>query len=222
MKGKSTGNFLQVILCGLLAMSLAGCVKLKQMIPMFPHEADSGCGAFFTPYSGPKAKIQVADFAVEIGGINPGIITGLRTMLTATLINTNRFSLVEQDANLIITIAVKEFAPQVSGGRSGIGGGGSANSRLGGLLGNTLNKAYMAWDVRIADILTSKVLATKTVTGQATDTKGAIMGCSFKGWDLGIGLSSYRDTPMEKAIRTCLIEAARYISQSIPQEYYKY
>ena len=42
------------------------------------------------------------------------------------------------------------------------------------------------------------------------------------GWALGAGLGAYANTPMEKAIRICIIEAVRYISQTIPASYYKY
>jgi curli biogenesis system outer membrane secretion channel CsgG len=48
------------------------------------------------------------------------------------------------------------------------------------------------------------------------------MGGFFGSWALGVGLSGYANTPMEKAIRICIIEAVRYISQTIPANYYKY
>jgi len=35
-------------------------------------------------------------------------------------------------------------------------------------------------------------------------------------------LGAYANTPMEKAIRICIIEAVRYIAQVIPANYYKY
>lgn len=126
-------------------------------------------------------------------------------------------------ADLIITAAVTEFEPQASGGRAGIGGGGGVGSGvLGALLGASLNRAHLALDLRIVDASTSEILASTRVQGQASDVAGAIMGGFFGGWGLGAGLSAYSNTPMEKAIRICIVEAVRYISQTIPANYYQY
>ncbi len=126
-------------------------------------------------------------------------------------------------ADIIITAAVTEFEPQASGGNAGIGGGGRVGSGiLGGVLGGALNKAHMALDVRIVDTSTSEVLAATRVQGEARDIAGGI-GIGFLGnWALGGGLSGYANTPMEKAIRVCIIEAVKYISQAVPPSYYKY
>lgn len=205
------------------------------------------------PYSGPKARIAVADFDVKAAKAGGEIGSGLREMLVTALINSSRFSVVERQvlnavmqeqelsssgaaqagggvqrgkiktADLIVTAAVTEFEPQASGGRAGIGGGGGIGGGiLGGVIGGALNKAHMALDIRIVDTSTSEVLAATRVQGQAADIAGGV-GIGFMGnWGLGAGLSGYANTPMEKAIRVCIIEAVRYISQSIPQDYYKY
>jgi curli biogenesis system outer membrane secretion channel CsgG len=126
-------------------------------------------------------------------------------------------------ADIIITAAVTEFEPQASGGAGGIGGGGGLGSGiLGGLLGASLNKAHMALDIRIVDTSTSEVLAATRVQGQATDISAGFMAGFFGGWALGAGLGGYANTPMEKAIRICIIEGVRYISQTVPANYYKY
>jgi curli biogenesis system outer membrane secretion channel CsgG len=126
-------------------------------------------------------------------------------------------------ADIIITAAVTEFEPQATGGQAGLGGGGGIGKGiLGGVLGGALNKAHMALDIRIVDTSTSEILAATRVQGQATDIAGGI-GVGFLGsWALGGGLSGYANTPMEKAIRTCIVEAVNYISQSVPAGYYKY
>ena len=126
-------------------------------------------------------------------------------------------------ADIIITAAVTEFEPEATGGRAGIGGGGGIGGGiLGGVLGGALNKAHMALDIRIVDTSTSEILAATRVQGQATDVAGGL-GLGFLGsWALGGGLSGYANTPMEKAIRTCIVEAVNYISQSVPASYYKY
>lgn len=128
-----------------------------------------------------------------------------------------------KSADLVITASVSEFEPQVSGGRAGVGGaGGVSSGAFGGLLGTPLNKAHMALDISIVDTSTAKALAATRVQGQASDTAGLVKGRTFGSWGLGAGLSAYADTPMEKAIRICIIEAVRYMSQSIPVSYYKY
>lgn len=225
----------------------------------------SGCAGLFHPtatvespgalplYSGPKARIAVADFEVKAAKAGGQIGSGLRDMLITALVNSNRFSVVERQAlgavmqeqelqsqsatqqpggaqrgkiktaELIITAAVTEFEPRVSGGRAGIGGGGGPSSGiLGGLLGASLNKAHMALDIRVIDASTSEVIAATRVRGQASDIAGGFMAGVFGNGIMGGGLSAYANTPMEKAIRICIVEAVRYITQALPVNYYKY
>jgi len=244
-------KLLFIISCGFLAISLTGCASLMQPSAQVDNNAGA---ASLPPYSGPKARIAVADFDVKAAKATGEIGSGLREMLVTALINSSRFSVLERQAlsavmqeqelsssgaaeqgmggpqrgriktaDLIITAAVTEFEPQASGGKAGIGGGGGVGSGiLGGVIGGALNKAHMALDIRIVDTSTSEVLAATRVQGQASDVAGGI-GIGFMGkWGLGAGLSGYANTPMEKAIRVCIIEAVRYISQTIPMNYYKY
>jgi curli biogenesis system outer membrane secretion channel CsgG len=125
-------------------------------------------------------------------------------------------------ADVVITAAVTEFEPNASGGNAGIGGYGVAGGIIGGILGGALNKAHMALDIRIIDTSTSEVLAATRVQGQASNVAGGVMAGFFGGWGLGAGLSGYANTPMEKAIRVCIIEAVKYIAQATPTNYYKY
>lgn len=240
------------IVFSLLVFSLAGCATLQQMTQPTAQVDNTAGVAQLPPYSGPKARIAIADFDVKAAKAYGEIGSGLREMLVTAMINSNRFRVVERQAlnavmqeqelsvsgaaqpggpqrgkiktaDLIITAAVTEFEPQASGGRAGIGGGGGIGSGiLGGLLGAALNKAHMALDIRIVDTSTSEVLAATRVQGQASDIAGGIMGGFFGSWGLGAGLSAYANTPMEKAIRVCIIEAVRYISQAVPMNYYRY
>jgi curli biogenesis system outer membrane secretion channel CsgG len=235
----------------LLVLSFYGCASMMQPTASVDNNAGA---APLPPYSGPKARIAVADFDVKAAKATGEIGDGLREMLVTALVNSNRFSVVERQAldavmqeqelsasgaaeqgkggpqrgkiktaDLIITAAVTEFEPQASGGAAGIGGGGGIGSGiLGGLLGAALNKAHMALDIRIVDTSTSEVITATRVQGQASDIAGGVMAGFFGGWGLGVGLSAYANTPMEKAIRICIIEAVRYISQAAPPSYYKY
>jgi len=126
-------------------------------------------------------------------------------------------------ADIIITAAVTEFEPESSGGGIGIGGGGRTGGALVGvLLGGSMNKAHMALDMRIIDSSTSEVLAATRVQGQATDMRAGLFGGIIDNVGLGAGLGGYANTPMEKAIRVCIIEAVRYIAQTVPADYFKY
>jgi len=215
---------------GFVIISLAGCSLIHRRTSV-----DITVGAASLPaYSGPKARISVADFDVKTTKATGEIGSGLREMLVTALINSSRFSVVERkavaavmqdeglSADLIITATISGFEPQASGGRAGVGGGGGAGSGvLGGLLGAALNKAHMVLDIRIVDTSTSEVLAARPVQGQASDVAGVIKGGFLGSLGLAAGLSAYANTPMEKAIRICIIEAVRYISQATPANYYK-
>lgn len=210
--------------CSLLVIGLAGCASLKSIV--WPARKTAGVVGL-PAYSGPKARIAVADFDVKTAKADSTIGSSLRKILVSALINSNRFNVVERQAakaDLIITAAVTEFEPGASGGRAGIGGGGGVGSgRLGGLLGASLNKARMALDIRIVDASTSGVLAVSPVQAQASDISGDIMIGPLVNLALaGGGLSAYANTPMDKAIRICIVEAVRYISKTIPAIYYKY
>lgn len=244
------GLLLRGVCFPFLVLIAVGCASTMQ--PTAQVDNSAGTAAMPT-YSGPKARIAVADFEVKAAKASSEIGSGLREMLVTALLNSNRFSVVERQAlsavmqeqelsasgaaqsgsgpqrgqiktaDLIITAAVTEFEPQASGGRAGIGGGGGVGSGvLGGLLGAALNKAHMALDLRIVDTSTSEVLAATRVQGQATDIAGGLMAGFIGNWALGGGLSAYANTPMEKAIRVCIVEAVRYISQAMPANYYKY
>jgi curli biogenesis system outer membrane secretion channel CsgG len=246
-------RLLLVVGCWLLVIGLVGCAALQQMTQPTAQVDNTAGAAALPPYSGPKARIAVADFDVKAARATYEIGSGLREMLVTALINSNRFSVLERQAlsavmqeqelsasgaaqpgsgpqrgniktaDLIITAAVTEFEPQASGGRAGIGGGGGVGSGvLGALIGGALNKAHMALDLRIVDASTSEVLTATRVQGQASDISGGIMAGFLGSWGMGAGLSAYANTPMEKAIRVCIIEAVRYISQTIPANFYKY
>lgn len=204
------------------------------------------------PYTGPKARIAVSEFEVKAARADGEIGTGLREMLSTALVNSQRFRVLERQvlnaimqeqelaasgaaqaggvqrgqirtADLLITAAVTEFEPEASGGRAGLlGGGRSRGSLIGAVVGGAMNKAHMALDIRIIDTSTSEVLAATRVQGQATDVAGGLFAGVLGSVGLGGGLSAYANTPMEKAIRVCIIEAVKYIAQSVPADYFKY
>jgi curli biogenesis system outer membrane secretion channel CsgG len=242
----------KVLFLSALVLVFASSICFAGMQPT--AQVDNNAGAPpLPPYSGPKARIAVADFDVKAAKAGGEIGTGLREMLVTALMNSGRFSVLERQAlkavmqeqelaasgaaqagsgaqrgqiktaDILVSAAVTEFEPSASGGGGGIGGGGSVGSGiLGGIIGGAMNKAHMALDLRIIDTSTSEVLASTRVQGEARDIAGGIGMGFFGSWGLGVGLGGYANTPMEKAIRVCIIEAVRYIAQTIPANYYKY
>lgn len=246
------GRIFVILVMGLCVISITGCASLAQLTQPTAQVDNNAGTQSMPPYSGPKARIAVADFDVKAAKAGGEIGTGLREMLVTALMNSNRYRVVERQvlnalmqeqelgasgaaqaggaqrgqiktADLVITAAVTEFEPNASGGGAGIGGGGSVGSGLlGGILGAAMNKSHMALDIRIVDASTSEILASTRVQGQASDVAGGFAAGFLGGFGLGGGLSMYSNTPMEKAIRVCIIEAVKYISQATPADYYKY
>lgn len=220
-----------------LVFSLCGCAIFRALGLEAGGHTDLGV---LPSYSGHKAKVTVADFEDKAPKATVEISNGLREMLVGALASDSRFLVTQRQAQgatgqsdsgkqknraveLIIAATVSEFEPQSSGGQDGVGGGGGvASGALGGLLGNASNKAHMALDIRILDASTSRVLALMRVNGEAVDSAASLVNGNTKGWELGPGLSEYANTPMEKAIHACIIEAVRYICRAAPSSYYKY
>ena len=180
-------------------------------------------GDALTPYSGPKAKITVSDFELKTAGLDEATGLALKEYFVSILEGTQRFIVVTpQDVDLIISVAVEEFVPESSGGKSGVAGGGSsARSFMGGLLGELPNTANMELSLRIVDRASSNVLNSRNIQSQAAQAlKGKTKTLNDRVFKAG--LSEYIGTPMGKVIQDCLMEGARYIAQNVGQEYYKY
>ncbi len=215
---------------------LCGCASVNRAKQGIVKTGNTSAAVPLSIYSSNKVKVVVADFEIKTAKAAGDVGIGLREMFLTALNNSNRFQIVEPQAlgaitkeqgaaasELIISVVVVEFEPSASGGSVGVGGGGGVGSGfMGALLGGSPNKAHVALDVRIVDPATSNVLFSTRVQGQASDVSGAIMGGFLGSWALSPGLSGYANTPMEKAIRICIIEAVRYISGEVPAEYFKY
>lgn len=201
---------------------LSGCALLRPISGPTPGLKPASGIQIFQPYSGLKARIAVADFEIKDARVSKPIGLGLQEMLIAALVNTNRFSVAER-SDLILKAAVSEFQPQASGGRMGVGtGGGITRGLMGGLLSESLSRAYLTLDIRLLDASTSKVIFFGRVTGQASDIEGSVMSGFLRDWGLGSGLLVYANTSMEKALRLCIIETVRSLTQAIPDDYYKH
>ncbi len=203
-------------------------------------------------YNGPKARIAVSQFKNKTGGgwYNHKIGDGMADQLVTALFNTNRFIvlerqtldnvLTEQDlgatgrvkadtaaaigeiegAELLVVGAVTEFEGHASGMSGGAGGG--MSGLLGAVMGG-FKKAHMAIDIRIIDARTSRILAATSVEGEASDVNlGGLLAGYSGGSSLAGGLSGWKNTPTEKALRICINKAVDFIASRTPQQYYHF
>lgn len=126
-----------------------------------------------------------------------------------------------QGADIAVIASVTGFDPGSSGGSGKIGGllGKKASALMGAVSGG-YKKSSMAMDIRIVDSATTEVLAATRVEGVARDINiGAALGALTGGGDLSGSLGGYAKTPMEKAIRSCIYEATKYIVDNTPAKY---
>jgi curli biogenesis system outer membrane secretion channel CsgG len=200
-------------------------------------------------YDGPRARIAVGDFQVKAGSGAPYVIgDGVREMLVTALFNTNHFILLdrqamqdvllEQDlgasgravrqtaapvgriegAELLVYGVVSEFQMGSSGMGLSIG---MPNVPLG--LGGGVTNSHMAIDLRVVDSATGRIVFAARVEGKASDYATQLQ-TRFGGGAtvMPIALSSYQNTPMEKAIRVCIDQAVRYMVAKTPMDYFHY
>ncbi|HPT38767.1 MAG TPA: CsgG/HfaB family protein [Candidatus Omnitrophota bacterium] len=202
----------------LILISLSGCFSMKS------HSVldKTPTGEWVNPYQGPQAKIAVNDFELKTSGVDVQISQALKEYLVNILNSTKRFAIVApQDADLIISVGIVEFVPENSGGKAGLAGGGSsASSFMGGLLGEVLNKANMQLNLRIVDRVSLEVISSRDIQSQVVGNPGKKIKFPqdkvFRN-----GLSDYTGTPMNKVIHDCIVESGRFIVQNVPQNYYK-
>jgi len=198
-------------------------------------------------YNGPKARTAVNKFTVKSSKGHNELGQGLADMLTTALFHSNRFIVLdrtdhkdvmaEQDlgasgrikqetaapigqmegAELLITAAVTAFEPDAGGAVGGVGVpvGGAAFLGVGG--GG--KQSYMAIDLKVVDTKTGRIVGAVTVEGKSTDWFAGIGG-AIGGVPIPFGLLVHQNTPMEKAIRVCIVKAVDYISSQTPATYF--
>jgi len=235
----------------LLAVAMVGCDELLQPQATVTGGQNSPTigQAQAMAYNGPRARVAVIAFDNKTGK-GHRIGEGMAEMLTTELLNTNRYIVLErrelgavtaeqdlarsgrvqagtgaatgqiEGAELLVMGAITEFEPNMQGG--GVGAI-LLNRRHPAGLGGGFKQAHLAIDLRVVDSRTSRIVAATTVTGRATDIGGALGGVIGGGSSrLGLGLSGYRNTPMEKAVRVCLSKAVQFVVSRTPQNYYHY
>jgi len=194
---------------------------------------------------------KTADASGYAGWYNPSIGDGMADMLTTALVNSGRYIVLERQAlddvlgeqdlgasgrvreetaaaigeiegaELLVVAAVTEFDGN-SGGTSGSLGGGDLGRVVGAIAGGT-RSAHMAIDLRVVDARTSRILAATSVEGEAQDFDigGALSGYTGS-VGLGGSLSSWENTPREKALRQVIGAAVDYVISVTPSEMMRY
>jgi len=199
--------------------------------------------------SGPlKATVAVGDFQVKAARANQQIGDGLREMLLTALHGTGQFIVVERIdikgiaaeqalsrsamarpdmaipgarmdvADVMVYGAVTEFEGEASGSGTQAGMPGVPFSF--GLSGKT---SHMAIDFRVVDVRTGRLLLAQRVVGSADSSKGSF-GASptVASQALPFSFGSFRNTPMEKAIRDVVVKATQYLGTNLPAGYFRH
>jgi len=180
---------------------------------------------------------------------SPSIGDGMADMLTTALVNSGRYIVLERDsldsvlgeqdlgasgrirqgtaaaigeiegAELLVVAAVTEFGD--SGGTQA--GGGGFGRRVFGAISGGSRTAHMAIDLRVVDATTSRILAATSVEGEAKDFNigGALAGYTGS-VGLGGGLSTWKNTPREKALRQVIGAAVEYVISVTPPAMLRY
>lgn len=194
------------------------------------------------PATGAQKRIAVMTFTDKTNKGWRGIGEGMSDMLTSALFESGRFIVLERQAvrdviqeqdlgasgrvkrgtaapigeiegaELLVYGAVTEFEPE----EKGIGGGAVMPGFHTGVIAG-VKRAHIAIDLRIVDSKTSRIVATTTVTGKATDIGGGI-GTQIGGGKtrMPLALGGWSKTPMEQAIRVCIDQAVNFISSKAP------
>ena len=200
-----------------------------------------------TKYKGPKARIAVASFKCKAAKCNGAIGSGIADMLTTELVKSGKFIVVErgeglsavereyglntsmnrpvrnlEGADILVVGAITAFEPKAGG----LTAGGIVVPKgvpfIGGMKFGK-NEAYIAVDLRLIDVRTGRVIAATTVEGKTSDWKIGGLGGGVAGVGIvGGGLSTYKNTPMEKAIRVMIAKAVKEIERLVPENYYRY
>lgn len=164
-----------------------------------------------------------------------GVGTDLQDMLISELASTNSFRVLErreldavldeQDlgrsgrinprtrarvgkitgAQYLVAATVSAFEQNTSGGSGGI-------SFRGISLGGRQDKAYIAVDLKVIDVETGEIYDSRTVEA-TSKSSGVNVGVYRDGF--GGHLSEYKNTPVGKAIRACIIEITDYLQCSL-------
>lgn len=235
--------------CALLLLGVSGCVTDGMLAAGDRTVNAIGGGrpeAFTDSYAGPRVRVAVSRFDVVAPQAQDDVGAGLADMLRVALAETSRFRalqpLNEEDLaaltgpagapagsqavaiagqrfarpDLLVIGTVTEFEPNVSATSTSIG----PDSFLNQFIGATtmgFGTSHIAVNLRLVEPETTEIVAATTVEAKAS----AIDAFDMAGGELGMGLSGYAHTPMEKALRQVIEEATAFLIEKTPPEYFR-
>lgn len=221
-----------IISLGLVSFFISGCLSTN---PTVQSSGDDIQSVRNESYNGPKARLAIIDFKNKTrnSGYRAGFGQGMADMLTTSLVNTNRFIILErkelraiekerrkfgrkktklEDADIMVTASVTEWDPGSSGMKASKGFSGLLSSVTG-----SFKKSHVAIDLRLIDVDTGRIISATSVSGKASSFGGGAKSYGMRG-----GLSGYQKTPMEAAIRQLIQAASDYVGQRTPKKYYRF
>ncbi len=174
-------------------------------------------------YKGPKARLAILKFTDAARGRETSQVgDGITEMLRSALLATNRYIVhirkplddtargqeaadggrvrKDEEIDLLVDGAVKEFKPGVAG----------AGEKTGG-------SSYVSLAITVTDAKTNKALDTKRMRGEAADSVAAGKARTR----LPEAFRDFSKTPMEKAIHIAIEESASFIVARTPAESYR-
>lgn len=186
--------------------------------------------------------------------INVANVTGgMRDVLTTALFNSDRFIVLERDAISDVLVeqefsasgqvgdATRVLMGEIEGAEllvigaltafdAGASGGGlpipiPLNRRGDVAIVNlAFNRSYVAMDLRVIDVATSRIVATMAVEGDATKFGAAVSGYLRSNGGssirLPVLLSGFSNTPVEKAISEMIDAAVDHLVSKTPPAYF--
>lgn len=195
-----------------------------------------------------KATVAVGDFQVKAAKAGSQIGDGLREMLVTALHNSGYFIVLERMdikglaaeqalsrstmarpgsaipgagmdvADVMVYGAVTEFESEASGSRFRIGLPGVPLT-----MGGANKKAHMAVDIRAVDVRSGRILLSRRIIGNADSSESSLgASISANGQAMPVSFGSFRNTPMEKAIRDTVARSTRYIIDNLPPDYFRH
>ena len=129
-----------------------------------------------------------------------------------------------QGVDIAVVAAVTGFDPASRGASGSVGSllGNRAGALLGAVSGG-FSESSMAMDIRLVDAATTEILAATSVSGTSKRVNAGGALAALTGGGLGGGaLGGFANTPMEKAIRSCIYEATRYVVENTPTKYMRH
>jgi curli biogenesis system outer membrane secretion channel CsgG/SH3-like domain-containing protein len=155
---------------------------------------------------------------VEQGRVRGGTVEQIRAAVLKEI----------EGADLLITGTITALEAGTAGikadtAESKAGGDTLLGTLFEGVLRAFTDKAYMAIDVRVIDVRTSRIVAATAIEGEATDVELSVKLADESGGDaLNGNLLIWKNTPIEKAMRVCIQRAAAFIASKTPAVYYRY